>query len=97
MGWVLRGYLIFQSGYFPKFLGILMTMAGLAFIVSNFLVVLAPGYRSAWLLVLMLPGLFSLAGWLHIKGVDLAKWEEKTTSNSLQYRALIGLISPFRS
>jgi hypothetical protein len=46
VGWVLRGYLIFQSGYFPKFLGMLMTMAGLTFIVSNFAVVLAPGFRS---------------------------------------------------
>jgi hypothetical protein len=83
MGWVLRGYLIFQSGYFPKFLGILMTMGGLAFIVSNFVVVLAPGYRSDWLLVLMLPGLLSLAAWLLIKGVDLAKWEEKMAGSSL--------------
>ena len=35
MGWVLRGYLIFQSGYFPKFLGILMAIAGLSFIVQQ--------------------------------------------------------------
>jgi len=83
MGWVLRGYLIFQSGYFPKFLGILMTMAGLAFIVSNFALVLTPGYRSGWLLVLILPGLLLMAVWLFVKGVDLPKWEEKTACSSL--------------
>jgi hypothetical protein len=57
LGWVLRGYLMFQSGYFPKFLGVLMTVAGLAFIVSNFTAVLAPQYQSGWLLALMMPGL----------------------------------------
>ena len=82
VGWVLRGYLIFQSGYFPKFLGVLMTIAGLAFIVSNFMEVLAPGYRSDWLLVLMFPGLLSLTVWLLVKGVDLRKWEEKTAVSS---------------
>jgi hypothetical protein len=82
LGWVLRGYLIFQSGYFPKFLGVLMTIAGLAFIVSNFMEVLAPGYRSDWLLVLMFPGLLSLTVWLLVKGVDLRKWEEKTAVSS---------------
>src|ERR1700746_1702516 len=83
MGWVLRGYLIFQSGYFPKFLGILMTIAGLAFIVSNFAQVLAPRYRSDWLLVLMFPGLLLMTVWLFVKGVNLPKWEERMTGNSL--------------
>jgi hypothetical protein len=83
MGWVLRGYLIFHSGYFPKLLGILMTTAGLAFIVSNFAQVLAPGYRSDWLLVLMLPGSLLMTVWLLVKGVDLPKWEEKTAGTSL--------------
>ena len=77
MGWLLRGYLIFQSAYLPKFLGILMAVAGLAFIVSNFLLVLAPRYGSGYLLLLMMPGFLALTGWLLFKGVDLRKWEEK--------------------
>ena len=83
VAWVLRGYLIFESGYLPKFLGILMTIAGLAFIVSNFMEVLAPGRRSDWLLVLMFIGLLSLTVWLLVKCVDLRKWEEKTAVRSL--------------
>ena len=81
MGWVLRGYLMFQSGYLPKLLGILMS-AGLAFIASNFAVVLAPGIRSGWLLFLMMPGLLAMTVWLLVKGVDLDRWEEKTASAS---------------
>lgn len=61
MGWVLRGYLMCQSGYLPKFLGMLMTVAGLAFLASNFALVLAPGYRPGWLRVLMLPGFLLLS------------------------------------
>ncbi len=81
IAWVLRGYLMYHSGYFPKFLGLLMTLAGFAFIGNNFAVVLAPGHRWGWLLLLMLPGLLSLIVWLLLKGVDLAKWEEKTAGS----------------
>jgi len=83
MGWILRGYLMFQSGYFPRFLGILMTVAGLAFVVRNFALVLAPGYRSGWLLLAMLPGFLIMIVWMLVKGVDLPKWEEKTAGKSL--------------
>jgi len=82
MGWVLRGYLMFQSGYFPKLLGILMTVAGLAFIGSNFALVLAPRHRSGWLLVSALLGFLLMSVWLLGKGVDLQKWEEKTAGSS---------------
>jgi hypothetical protein len=75
--WVLRGYLIFQSGYLPKFLGVLMTLGGLAFIARNFLLVLAPGYAPGSLLILMLPGAVSLTVWLLVRGVDVRKWELK--------------------
>jgi hypothetical protein len=76
-GWALRGYLIYKSEYLPKFLGVLMTIAGLAFVVSSFARVLAPSVRSGWLMVLMMPGFLALAVWLLAKGVDIAKWEEK--------------------
>jgi hypothetical protein len=83
MGWVLRGYLMCHSGYLPKFLGVLMTIAGLAFIASNFLAVLAPHYRSGWLLFAMIPGVLLLAVWLLVKGVDRPIWEKKTAGATL--------------
>ena len=78
VAWVLRGYLIFRSGYLPKFLGVLMTLGGLAFVARNFALVLAPAYASGRLLLLMLPGALSLAVWLLVRGVDVAKWEERS-------------------
>ncbi len=74
---ILRGYLIFQSGYLPKFLGALLVLGGLAFVIRNFALVLAPGYASGRLLLLMIPGGLSLIVWLLVKGVNVSKWEEK--------------------
>jgi len=75
VAWVLRGYLIFRSGYLPKFLGVLMTLGGLAFIARNFLLALAPAYAPGSLLLLMLPGGLALPLWLLFRGVDVRKWE----------------------
>lgn len=80
VGWVLRGYLIFRSGYLPKFLGVLMTLGGLGFVARNFALVLAPAFRSGSLLLLMVPGALSLGGWLLVRGVDVAKWEERAAT-----------------
>ena len=83
MGWVFRGYLIFRSGYLPKLIGVLMTLGGLAFVVRNFALVLAPAYASGSLLLLMLPGGLALALWLLVKGVDVPKWEEEASAEGL--------------
>jgi hypothetical protein len=80
VAWVLRGYLIFRSGYLPKFLGVLMTLGGLAFITRNFALVLAPAYAPGSLLLLMLPGGLSLTMWFLVKGVDVPKWEAKASA-----------------
>lgn len=78
--WVLRGYLMFRSQYFPRFLGGLMALAGFAFVAQNFALVLAPKSPSGWLMLLMLPGFLVMAVWLLAKGVDVAKWEETQKS-----------------
>ena len=82
---VLRGYLIFQSWYLPKFLGVLITLGGLAFIAKSFLQVLAgPAYAPAYLNLLILPGLLSLTVWLLVSGVDVRKWEERAVTSDVK-------------
>jgi Domain of unknown function (DUF4386) len=81
VAWVLRGYLIFQSAYLPKLLGVLMTLGGLGFIARNFLLLLAPAYAPGSLLMLILPGSLLLTVWLLVKGVDVRKWEEKMATS----------------
>ena len=77
---LLRGYLIYRSGYLPKALGVLLALAGLGFIVSNFVLVLAPAYASDLLLLPMFVAGVSMTVWLLIKGVDVQKLEGKAAS-----------------
>jgi hypothetical protein len=74
---VLRGYLIFRSGYLPKVLGVLLALAGLGFVAKNFALVLAPAYASDLLLLPMFLAGVSLTVWFLVKGVDIPKWEAK--------------------
>jgi hypothetical protein len=77
MSWIVRSYLIFRSGYLPKFLGVLMAIGGIGFVVRNFLMILKPAYASDVFLMLMFPGGLTLAIWLLVKGVDVTKWKAK--------------------
>ncbi len=78
----LRGYLIYRSGYLPRFLGALFMLAGLGFITRNFVLVLAPAYLSNLFLVPMFLAGVSLTLWMLIKGVDVAKWEARTKTRA---------------
>ncbi|MDQ2938513.1 MAG: DUF4386 domain-containing protein, partial [Acidobacteriota bacterium] len=81
ISWIVRAYLIWNSGYLPKFLGVLMAIGGIGFVVRNFALILAPAYASDVLLMLMFPGGLVLTGWLLVKGVDVAKWKEWAVSS----------------
>jgi hypothetical protein len=74
---LLRGYLIYRSGFLPRALGALLALAGVGFIVSNFVQVLMPAYASDLLLLPMFVAGVSMTGWFLIKGVDVPKWEAK--------------------
>jgi hypothetical protein len=79
VAWIVRGYLIFHSGYLPKLIGVLMAIGGFGFVVRNFLLVLAPAYASDVLLMLLFPGSLLLMIWLLVRGVDIVKWNERTS------------------
>jgi hypothetical protein len=78
------GYLIFRSGYFPRVLGILMTIAGLSYLANSFTLLLAPTYAGTVfpVLVLALIGELSLCLWLIVKGVDVPKWGQRAVESA---------------
>lgn len=80
--WILRGYLTFRSGYLPRFLGVLMVIAGLGFFTKNIMKLLAPAYSSDLLLAPMFLNVVVLAIWMLIKGVDQAKWNSAIARSS---------------
>lgn len=72
----LRGYLIFRSGFLPEFIGVLLIIAGMCFIVRSFLLVLIPDYASFLFLLPMIIAIITFTFWLLIKGVDINKWQD---------------------
>ncbi len=77
---ILLGYLIFQSGYLPKFLGVLLALAGVGFVTRNFALVLAPAYASNLFLLPMAIAALALTLWLLVRGVSVPKWVEKAAA-----------------
>ena len=74
---LVTGYLIFKSEYFPKPLGVLYQLAGVAYMFNAFVLVLAPQLAGGAFKLMAVPAFFgetSFALWLLIKGVRIEKW-----------------------
>ena len=74
---LIRGYLVYRSGYLPRFLGVLLGVAGVGFIFKNFTLVLAPKYSSDFLLLAAPITVLVMTVWLLVKGVDVQKWDAR--------------------
>jgi hypothetical protein len=80
---LVNGYLIFRSGYLPKFVGILMQVAGLSYLVACFAALFAPAFADLITPAILLPSLIgesSFCLWLLVKGVNDAKWKERMST-----------------
>ncbi len=73
---LIHGYLIFQSGFLPKTLGVLMALAGLSYLTNSATLILAPAYaeKVVPVLALALLGELALSLWLIAKGINTEKW-----------------------
>lgn len=79
---LLIGYLIIRSTYLPRLLGILLLVTGFCYLANSVLHLVFPEVATSF--YLLLPGLiseFALAGWLLIRGVNIAKWREMDLSH----------------
>ncbi|MBP4136971.1 DUF4386 domain-containing protein [Flavobacterium geliluteum] len=74
---LIEGYLLFKSGYFPKIIGILMSIAGLCYLTNSFALILAPQLSSMVVLLPCLIAELTLSLWLIFKGVNLPIWKKK--------------------
>jgi len=80
---LVRGYLVFKSGYLPRGLGLLMLVAGLSYLTNSFALLLAPALATALFPAVLLPafvGELSLCLWLIVKGVNVEQWEMRVGS-----------------
>ncbi|MBV8066432.1 MAG: DUF4386 domain-containing protein [Candidatus Eremiobacteraeota bacterium] len=77
---VVLGYLIFKSTFFPRTLGVLVCIAGVAFLTNSFAIFVAPQIGDALNnLMLALDGVgeISLTLWLLVIGLDAERWLAK--------------------
>jgi Domain of unknown function (DUF4386) len=79
---LVNGYLIFKSGYLPRLVGILMEIAGFSYLIACFAALFAPAFADLITPAILLPPLIgesSLCLWLLIKGVNIARWNERVS------------------
>jgi hypothetical protein len=84
---IVLGYLIFRSGYFPKAIGILMQLAGASYLINSFSLLLSPAFASLLFPAILVPafiGEASFCVWLLAKGVNLQKWNERTSAGAIR-------------
>jgi hypothetical protein len=78
---ILFGYLIRNSLYLPRILGTLLVIGGMGYILFSLAQILAPSFAAnylfPWLMLPAFPAELGLALWLAIKGVNVAKWQER--------------------
>lgn len=66
------GQLVYKSGFIPRIFGILLIIAGIAYVIDSFTFFLFPGYRAFFnqpTLLIVAIGEISITLWLLIKGV----------------------------
>jgi len=76
------GYLVYKSGYLPKFLGITLLVVALCYFIQDFGNVLLPQYKALFTSIGSLAFLeivFPL--WLLIKGVNAEQWEKRVAES----------------
>ena len=76
MGSCLIGYLIYRSQFLPRWIGALVLISGVGFVLRTFSWVLAPSYSSQLLVAPAGVAWAALTLWLLIKGIDVARWRE---------------------
>jgi hypothetical protein len=77
---LLLGYLVYQSGFLPRILGVLLVLASFGYLIDSFGNMLLPQYTELYATIVVataLLGELSLTFWLLIRGVDVARWEKR--------------------
>lgn len=84
---LVNGYLIFKSGYLPKFIGLLLQLAGVCYLIACFAALFAPAFSNLLTPFILIPPLIgesALCLCLLVKGVRLENAVLRTTTGSGQ-------------
>jgi hypothetical protein len=84
---LLLGYLVYNSGFLPRTLGILLIIGAFGYLAQSYGYILAPQYDdllSTVVIVLSIPGELAFTVWLLWKGVNVEQWEQRTNTRAFQ-------------
>jgi hypothetical protein len=73
-------YLVFNSTFLPRLIGVLLAIDGLGYLVNSFAALLAPGFAAhltPWIQLPILPAEGSLCLWMLLVGVNVERWSER--------------------
>ncbi len=76
------GYLVYMSGYLPKFLGLLLLIVAFCYLIQDFGNMLFPQYKALFTSIgsfAFLEIVFPL--WLLIKGVNVEQWQKRVSES----------------
>jgi hypothetical protein len=78
------GYLIFKSGYFPRILGILFTVAACGYLIDSTALLFVPGYDATPAFIALPIAIAEIAFplWLLIKGVNVKQWDKRALATA---------------
>ncbi len=73
------GYLIFNSSYFPKVLGLLFALASFGYLIDSFGNFLLPQFEAVYTMIVLatVPAELAFAFWLLIKGINVEQWKQR--------------------
>ncbi|MEP7134340.1 MAG: DUF4386 domain-containing protein [Chloroflexota bacterium] len=76
------GYLVYKSGYLPKFLGILLLIVAFCYLFQDFGNMLFPQYKALFTSIGSLAFLeIAFPLWLLIKGVNVEQWQKRVSES----------------
>lgn len=77
------GYLVYKSGYIPRFVGVLLTVAAVCYLVQSFGNILLPQYAAIYAMIGNLSIVeIALPLWLLIKGLNAEKLEKRVLESA---------------
>lgn len=82
---LVEGYLIFKSGFLPGAIGILMQLAGVAYLAISLSDMFAPAIERLIIPAAFIPvlvGEVSLCLWLLVMGVNVERWQQKRAQDT---------------
>jgi hypothetical protein len=76
---LILGYLIFESEYFPRILGILFLLAGIGYLINTTGLLLVSGYETTPGIIATIIAVAEIAFpvWLLVKGVKIDRWQQR--------------------